>query len=74
MEIRKIYSAVAGIAQTFIGLSSGILMFLFGFEIIELQNMLNVSPELLPIILLVLGLFSFFSLINGFFLIRDWQK
>ena len=72
MEKRRILSAIFGIAQGIIGVLSGVLAVLLFLNILELQTVFNVPPELLPLYLLILGLFSIFSVINGFFLIREW--
>jgi hypothetical protein len=74
MESRRILSAIIGISQGVIGALSGVLAVLLGLNIIEVQTVFNVPPELLPLYLLILGLFSVFSVISGFFLIRElWE-
>ena len=74
METRRIYSAIVGLAQSVMGVLAGASGVLFGFDIVDIQELLSVPLELKPINLLILGLFSVFSIISGFFLIRDWQK
>ena len=74
MENRRILSAILGIAQGIIGVLSGVLAVLLFLNILEVQTVFNVPPELLPLYLLILGLFSIFSVINGFFLIREWRR
>ena len=74
MENRRMLSAILGIAQGIIGILSGALAALLGLNIIEVQTVLNAPPELLPLYLLILGLFSVFSVISGFFLIREGWK
>ena len=74
MENRRMMSAILGIAQGIIGILSGALAVLLGLNIIEVQTVLNAPPELLPLYLLILGLFSVFSVISGFFLIREGWK
>ncbi|TET28491.1 MAG: hypothetical protein E3J73_00765 [Candidatus Bathyarchaeum sp.] len=73
MEKRRILSAIFGIAQGIIGVLSGVLAVLLFLNILELQTVFNAPPELLPLYLLILGLFSIFSVISGFFLIREWR-
>ncbi len=73
MEKRRILSAIFGIAQGIIGVLSGVLAVLLFLNILELQTVFNAPPELLPLYLLILGLFSAFSVISGFFLIREWR-
>jgi len=73
MEIRRIMTAVTGIAQSAIGVLSAVLAVLLFFNILEVQTVFNVPPELLPLYLLFLGLFSVFSVFSGLFLIREWR-
>jgi membrane associated rhomboid family serine protease len=73
MEIRRILSAIIGIAQGVIGVLFGVLAVMLVLNLIEVQTVFNVPPELLPLYLLILGLFSVFSIISGFFLIREWR-
>ena len=73
MQKRRILSAIIGIAQGVIGVLSAVLAVLIFLNILEVQAVLDVPPELLPLCLLILGLFSAFSVINGFFLIREWR-
>ena len=71
MEIRRILSAIIGVAQGVTGVIFGVLAVMLVLNIIEVQTIFNVPPELLPLYLLILGLFSVFSIISGFFLIRE---
>ena len=71
MENRRILSAIFGITQGVIGVLSTVLAVLLFLNILEVQTVFNAPPELLPLYLLILGLFSAFSVISGFFLIRE---
>lgn len=71
MKIRRILIALTGIAQEVIGVLSGVLAVMLFFNLLEVQTVFNVPPELLPLYLLILGLFSLFSVISGYFLIRE---
>ena len=73
MEIRRILPALIGIAQEVIGVTFGVLAVMLVLNLIQVQTVFNVPPELLPLYLLILGLFSVFSIISGFFLIREWR-
>jgi len=73
MEIKRILSAIIGIAQGVIGVIFGVLAVMLVLNLIKVQTVFNVPPELLPLYLLILGLFSVFSIISGFFLIREWR-
>jgi len=71
MKIRRILIALTGVAQGVIGVLSGVLAVMLFFNLLEVQTVFNVPPELLPLYLLILGLFSLFSVISGYFLIRE---
>jgi ABC-type microcin C transport system permease subunit YejE len=73
MENKRILSAIIGISQGIIGAAFGVLAVMFGLNIREVQTVFNMPPEFLPLDLLILGLFSAFSLISGLFLIREWR-
>ena len=73
MEIRRIVTAVAGIAQSTLGVLFAVLAVLLFFNVLEVQTVFNVSTEFLPLYLLFLGLFSIFSVLSGLFLIREWR-
>ncbi len=74
MKIRRILTAITGVAQGVIGVLSGVLVVMLFFNLLEVQTVFNVPPELLPIYLLILGLFSLFSVISGYFLIREGRE
>jgi hypothetical protein len=74
MEIRRTLSAIVGIAQGVIGVLFGVLAVMLALNLTEVQTVFNAPPELLPLYLLILGLFSVFSIISGFFLIREWRR
>jgi len=73
MEIRRMLSAIIGVAQGVIGVLFGVLAVMLVLNLTDVQTVFNVPPELLPLYLLILGLFSVFSIISGFFLIREWR-
>ena len=74
MKIRRILTAIIGIAQEVIGILSGVLSAMLFFNILEVQTIFNLPSELLLLYLLILGLFSLFSVISGFFLIREGRR
>ncbi len=74
MENRRILSIIFGVAQGGIGILVGVATVMMFFNFLEIQTVFNLPVEFLPIYLLVLALFSLFSLINGFFLIREWWR
>ncbi len=66
-------AAILGAIQSIIGAFLAILVASLFFNFFEFRAILNVTAELLPIYLIFLGLFSSFSILNGFFLIREAQ-
>jgi membrane associated rhomboid family serine protease len=74
MKIRRILTAITGVAQGVIGVLSGVLAFMLFLNLLEVQTIFNLPSELLPLYLLILGLFSLFSVISGYFLIREGRE
>ena len=74
MKIRRILTAITGVAQGVIGVLSGVLAVMLFLNLLEVQTIFNLPSELLPLYLLILGLFSFFSVISGYFLIREGRE
>jgi len=73
MKIRKVIAAVTGLAQEAIGLLSAVLALILFFDFLEVQRVFNLPAEFLPLYLLILALFSLFSIASGIFLIREGQ-
>jgi ABC-type microcin C transport system permease subunit YejE len=73
MKTQRILSAIIGITQAVIGLFSGVSAILLGLHIIEIKEVLTSPPEFLVIYILIIGLFSLFSIISALFLIREWR-
>jgi len=71
MEVRRILVAIVGIAQGGLGVLAGILAGILYFNFLGVQTKLNVPAEHLPLYLLILSVFSLFSVISGFFLIHE---
>lgn len=71
MRVKRILVAIVGITQGAIGGLAGILAYILYFNFLDVQTTLNVSAELLPLYLLILSVFGFFSVISGFFLIHE---
>ncbi|MCZ2809273.1 MAG: hypothetical protein O2V44_07965 [Candidatus Bathyarchaeota archaeon] len=74
MKIRRILTAITGVAQGVIGVLSGVLAVMLFLNLLEVQTIFNLPSELLPLYLLILGLFSLFSVISGYFLIREGRE
>lgn len=71
---RRILSTVVGVAQEIVGVVSAALTVLLALNIIEVQTLLAAPTEFLPVNLVILGLFSIFSIISGFFLINELRS
>ena len=71
MKVRKVIAAVTGLAQEAIGLLSAVLAIMLFFGFLEVQTVFNLPAKFLPLYLLILVLFSLFSIASGVFLIRE---
>jgi hypothetical protein len=71
MGARRILGTIVGVLQGAIGLLAGVLACILHFNFLDVQTTLNVDIEFLPLYLLILSVFSLFSVINGFFLIHE---
>ena len=74
MKIRRILTAATGIAQEVVGVLSIVLALMLYLNILEVQTVFNVPSELLPLYLVILGMFSLFSGISGLYLIREGRR
>ena len=74
MDPRKFLFIILGIAQVIVGLLSGAIAVLLGLNVIEIQSVFNAPPELLLLYLLIISLFSSFSIISGLFLVREGSR
>lgn len=73
MKSKRILSTIIGLIQALIGLFSGVYAILLGLDVINIQEVLIAPHEFLPIYLLTLSLFSFFSIMSALFLVREWR-
>ena len=71
MKAKRILVVVVGMTQGAIGMLALILTCILYFNFLNIQTMLNVSAELLPLSLLILSIFGFFSVISGLFLLHE---
>ena len=74
MKVRKVVTAVTGVAQEAIGLLAAILAVLLFCDVLEVQAVFNLPTEFLPLYLMILVLFSLFSIVSGAFLIREGRE
>jgi hypothetical protein len=73
MKVARILKAITGIIQEGIGMLTAILALLLFLSIVDVEEVFRLPSELLPFYLLILGLFSIFSIASGLFLIREEQ-
>jgi len=73
MKIRRTLTAITGIFQSAIGVLSAVLAVLLFFNFLEVHTVFSVPSEFLPLYLLIICLFSIFSMSSGLFLIREWR-
>jgi len=71
MKAKRILVVIVGMTQGAIGLLALILVCVLYLNFLNIQTMLNVTAELLPLSLLILSVFGFFSVISGLFLIHE---
>jgi len=71
MRTKRILVAIVGVVQGAIGVLASILSCILYFNFLDVQTTLNMPTKLLPLYLFILSVFSFFSMINGFFLIHE---
>jgi hypothetical protein len=73
MKVNRVLTAIIGVVQGVIGVVVMILTLMLYLNILEVQTVFNLPSELLPFYLIVLGLFSLFSIISGVYLIRRME-
>jgi len=71
MEVRKIVSKVVGVAQSGIGVLAIIFGYILYYNLFDIQRMLNLSVQNVPLYILLLFIFGLLSVISGFFLIYE---
>lgn len=74
MKISRVLTAILGGVQGAIGVVVMVLALMLYLNMLEVQTIFSLPPELLPFYLMVLGLFSLFSIISGLYLIRGGRK
>lgn len=71
MKVKKILVVIVGMTQGAIGMLALTLACILYFNFLNIQTMLDLSAELLPLSLLILSIFGFFSAISGLFLLHE---
>ena len=70
MKAKRILVVIVGLTQGAVGTLALILACVLYFDFLNIQTTLNVSAELLPLSLLILSIFGFFSVTSGLFLLH----
>ncbi len=71
MKAKRILVVIVGTTQGAIGMLALILACILYFNFLNIQTTLEVSAELLPLSLLILSIFGFFSVMSGLFLLHE---
>ncbi len=71
MKARRVLAVAVGLIQSVIGMTAIVLACAIYYNFLNLQSLLGVSVELLPISLLILSVLGSFSIASGFFLLQD---
>jgi hypothetical protein len=71
MKARRVLAVAVGLIQSVIGMTAIVLVCTIYYNFLNLQSLLGVSVELLPISLLILSVLGSFSIASGFFLLQD---
>lgn len=74
MGIRGIVSAIVGLVQSAIGVLAAVWTVMLFLGILEVQTVFDLPSEINPFYLLILGLFSLFSITSGVLLIRELMR
>jgi hypothetical protein len=74
MKISRVLAAIIGVIQVAIGVIAMVLVLMLCFNILEVQTIFSLPPEILPFYIMVLELFSLFSVISGGYLVRGGWK
>ena len=70
-EAGKILATVVGAAQSAAGVLAAIAAYILYIDFFGLQAWLNVTTEFVPLYMLILIVFGFFSIISGLFLLAE---
>ncbi|MDH5438606.1 MAG: hypothetical protein OEX76_06870 [Candidatus Bathyarchaeota archaeon] len=71
MRPRRILGAIVGTVQGLIGVLAVIFAYILYIDFFGLQAWLDVTAEFLPLYMLALIVFGFFSIMSGLFLITE---
>lgn len=71
MRPRRILGAIVGTLQSATGVLAVIFAYMLYIDLFGVQSWLNIAAEFLPLHMLTLTLFGFFSVMNGLFLLTE---
>lgn len=71
MKPRRIFGVIFGTLQSATGVLAVIFAYILYMDLFSAQSWLNITTEFLPLHMLTLILFGFFSLMNGLFLLTE---
>ncbi len=71
MRPRRILGAIVGTLQSATGVLAVIFAYMLYIDLFGVQSWLNITAEFLPLHMLTLTLFGFFSVMNGLFLLTE---
>lgn len=74
MRPRRILVAIVGTVQSAIGVLTVIFAYILYLDFFGLQAWLNATAEFLPLYMLALIVFGFFSIISGLFLLTERES
>ncbi len=71
MGLRRILAAVVGALQAAIGVLAVIFAYMLYHNFFNVQSLMNLSKETVPVYMLLLFVLGFVSIISGLFLIHE---
>jgi len=71
MKPRRILGTIVGTLQSATGVLAVIFAYMLYIDLFGVQSWLNITMEFLPLHMLTLILFGFFSVLNGLFLLTQ---
>jgi hypothetical protein len=74
LTLRMVVSTVVGIIQGVMGAFAVVFAFLFYNNILDIQTVLNLPTQSMPLYLFLLLIFGFLSIVSGVSLIHEWLE
>ena len=73
-EARKTLAAIVGAVQSTLGVLAVIFAYSLSINFFSLQESLNVRADFVPLFMLILIIFGFFSIVGGLFLLIEREE